>query len=159
MGRLLNLMQSGWRRFQLRHVLLMTVFLFIVGEEYPFSNFPMYSKLDDESDVLFITDQQDQPLPIQILFGTSSSTQKKVYMAELRRICNAHQRDSREALPEEQRQAGEKMLEKLMPRLKLHRWSEYSGRVTTLRVYHKIFTLEDGHVVAGKPVLIAERPL
>lgn len=159
MLRFLNLARTCWQRFQLRHVLLMTLLLLIIGEEYPFSNFPMYSGLDDSSDVLFMTDQQDQPLPIHTLFGTSASTQKKVYMSELKKICNAQNRDTDEALPEERKAACDKMLDKLMPRLKQHRWAQYSGKVTTLRIYHKIFTLENGRVATSKPVLIAERPL
>ena len=115
-----------WRRVPFRHVLAMTIFLSFwgddgLGQQYPFTNFPMYSHLDAESDVLYVTDQTDQPLPFHTLFGTSTSTQKKVFINELKKICNPKGRDTRDALPEERRAAGEKLLEKLLPRLKKDR--------------------------------------
>ena len=74
--------RHSWRLIPFRHVLLVTLFLSFWsdddwGQQYPFTNFPMYSHLDAESDVLYVTDQADKPLPFHTLFGTSLSTQKK----------------------------------------------------------------------------------
>ena len=159
MAQFFALLQRYWRRLQIRHVLVVTILLVVIGEQYPFSNFPMYSKVDDESDVLFITDQNDKPLPMHTLFGTSTSTQKKVYMAELKKICNPKKRDTADAKPEEQREAGGKLMEKLFPRLKRDRLASVGEGITTMRVYYKIFTLDGGDIAASKPVLVAERPL
>ncbi|WP_138085128.1 hypothetical protein [Phragmitibacter flavus] len=119
----------------------------------------MYSRLDDESDVLFVTDQNDKPLPMHTLFGTGTASQKKVYITELKKICNPKDRDTRDALPEEQREAGGKLMEKLFPRLKREKLALQGDHITGLRLYYKVFTLDDGNIAAGKPVLVAERPL
>lgn len=159
MSNYFGLLQRYWKRLQVRHVLLVAVFLFVVKEQYPFSDFPMYSRLDAESDVLFVTDQNDQPLPMHTLFGTGTANQKKVFMAELKKICNPKNRDTKHALLEEQREAGEKMVEKLLPKLKRERLVLQGDHVTQLRFYYKVFTLDGESIAAGKPVLVAEHTL
>lgn len=148
-----------WQKVPFRHVLLLVIFLAVVKEQYPFSDFPMYSHLDDESDVLYVTDQNDQVLPMEKLFGTGTSTQKKVFMTELKSICNPKKRDTRDALPEEKQQAGSQLMDKLMPRLKRDKLAAMSTTTTGLRIYYKVYTLEAGSISSGKSQLVAERPL
>ena len=159
MANFLSLIQRLWRRLPFRHVLAATALLSIIGEQYPFSNFPMYSSLGDESDVLYVTDQADNPLPMHTLFGTSTSTQKKVFMTELKAICNPKDRDTSDALPEERSQAGAALMEKLFPRLKRHELDELGRNVTALKIYYKVFQLEAGDIAGSKPMLVAERSL
>lgn len=153
------MLQRLWQRVPFRHVLAATVFLAVVKEQYPFSNFPMYSHLDKEADVLFVTDQTDRVLPMERLFGTSSSTQKKVFITELKDICNPQGRDTRDALPEERSQAGAKLAEKLFPKLKPHNLAKEGGEVTSLRLYYNVFKVENGAVTTGTPQLVAEKAL
>ncbi len=158
MRHLLTPLANLWRRVPFRHVLLVTVFLSFFGDDdwgqqYPFTNFPMYSHLDEESDVLYVTDQSNQPLPFHTLFGTRTSTQKKVFINELKKICNPEGRDTREALPEERRAAGAAMTEKLIPKLKRDR---IPAGVDALRFYYKVFKVEDGKIADTQPVFIAE---
>jgi hypothetical protein len=150
-----------WQHVPFRHVLLMTIFLSFWGDDdwgqqYPFTNFPMYSHLDAESDVLYVTDQADRPLPFHTLFGTSTSTQKKIFINELQKICNPKGRDTREARPEERRQAGAKLLEKLAPRLKRDR---VPAGVEALRFQYKVFRAEGDKLTETAPQVIAEHPL
>jgi hypothetical protein len=150
-----------WRRVPFRHVLLMTIFLSFWGDDdwgqqYPFTNFPMYSHLDKEADVLYVTDQADRPLPFHTLFGTSTSTQKKVFINELEKICNPKGRDTREALPEERRAAGAKLAEKLLPRLKRDRVPD---GVEVLRFQYKVYRAEGDKLVETAPQVIAEHSL
>lgn len=150
-----------WRRVPFRHVLLAVVFLTFWGDDdwgqqYPFTNFPMYSHLDEESDVLYVTDHAGKPLPFHTLFGTKTSTQKKVFINELKKICNPAGRDTRDALPEERRAAGAKLVEKLLPRLKRDRLPE---GVQALQFHYKVFRSEDGRIVETAPQIIAEHTL
>lgn len=147
-----------WRYVPFRHVLLVTIFLSFFGDDdfgqqYPFTNFPMYSHLDEESDVLYVTDQADKPLPFHTLFGTKTSTQKKVFISELKKICNPKGRDTRDALPEERQLAGAKMTEKLMPKLKRDRLPAGVGK---LRFHYKVFRAEGDKITESAPQMIAE---
>jgi hypothetical protein len=150
-----------WRRVPFRHVLLVTIFLSFWnddqwGQQYPFTNFPMYSHLDAESDVLYVTDQADKPLAFHTLFGTSASTQKKNFISELKEICNPKGRDTRDALPEERKTAGEKMAAKLLPKLKRDR---VPPGVQSLRFHYKVFRAEGDKITETTPLMIAEHRL
>lgn len=161
MPALLEKILHFWRLIPFRHVLLVTCFLSFwgdddLGQQYPFTNFPMYSHLDAESDVLYVTDQADKPLPFHTLFGTKTSTQKKSFITELKKICNPKKRDTRDALPEERQQAGAKMAEKLMPKLKRDR---VPAGVTSLRFYYKVFRAEGDKITETVPQMVAEQKL
>jgi hypothetical protein len=150
-----------WRLVPFRHVLLAVIFLSFWGkhgwgEHFPFTNFPMYSELDEESDVLYVTDQADRPLPFHTLFGTSLSTQKKNFIKEVAKISNKAGRDSRDALPEERQKAGAKVARDVMPRLKRDR---LEPGVETLRFYYKVFRAEGDKIIETTPQLVAEQPL
>jgi len=156
----LNRLQGYWRHVPFRHVLAATALLAFAGEQYPFSDFPMYSHVDKEADVLYVTDQNDRVLPMEKLFGTSTSTQKKVFITELKDIVNPKKRDTRDALPDERQEAGAKFADKLFPKLKRHNLAQVGGEVSALRFYYKVFTVEtDGGIGDGKPQFIAERAL
>lgn len=156
---LFHLLKQLWQKVPFRHVLLLVIFLAIIKEQYPFSDFPMYSHLDAESDVLYVTDQDDNVLPMEKLFGTGASTQKKVYMTELKSICNPKKRDTRDALPEEKQQAGSQLMDKLMPKLKRDKLAAMSSTAKSLRIYYKVYTLDAGNISTGTSQLVAERPL
>lgn len=150
-----------WRLIPFRHVLALTVFLSFWGDDdwgqqYPFTNFPMYSHLDEESDVLFVTDQTDTPLPFHTLFGTKTSTQKKVFISELKKICNPKGRDTRDAQPDERTAAGAKMMEKLLPKLKRDR---LPAGVASLRFHYKVFRADGDKITETAPQLVAEHKL
>lgn len=98
-------------------MLVLVLALFFIREQFPFSNFPMYSNISEEADVTFVTDQHDQPLPMKALFKTSSGTSKKMYKKELAAITNPSGRDSDHATAEERAQAGRAVLETLSTRL------------------------------------------
>jgi hypothetical protein len=158
---LLIKVQRLWRLVPFRHVLLVTIFLSFWGDDdwgqqYPFTNFPMYSHLDAESDVLYVTDETDKPLPFHTLFGTNSSTQKKNFITELKAICNPKKRDTRDALPEERQAAGAKVAKALMPRLKRDR---LPPGVEALRFHYKVFRSEGDKITESAPQLVAEQPL
>jgi hypothetical protein len=54
------------------------------GEWYPFSNFPMYSTFEPTAYYVYVTDENDEPVPIWQTFGTWPSAVKKGYDALLK---------------------------------------------------------------------------
>lgn len=141
--------------------LLVTTFLYFWGDDhwgqqYPFTNFPMYSHLDSESDVLYVTDQSGHNLPFHTLFGTRASTQKKVFVSELKKICNPNGRDTRDATLEERQAAGMKLAQRLMPRLKRDR---LPAGVESLQFHYKVFRADGDKIMETPSQLIAEQLL
>ncbi|MFP6875082.1 MAG: hypothetical protein VCA55_16405 [Verrucomicrobiales bacterium] len=60
-------------------LMAVTLCLLVIREWYPFSHFPMYSRLEDKASVVYITDSADAYIPIRTAFGISSSEVKKQY--------------------------------------------------------------------------------
>lgn len=106
-----------WSRIPFPAMLVLVLALYLIREQFPFSNFPMYSNISEEADVTFVTDQNDKPLAMKALFKTSSGTSKKMYKKELGSITSQTGRDSEEATAEERARAGKAVLDMLMPRL------------------------------------------
>ena len=125
-----------WSRLPFRAMTVMVIALFVIKEEFPFSNFPMYSNISEEADVAYVTDQNDKPLPMKALFKTSSGSTKKMYKKELGTLTNKHGRDSEEASAEERAEAGKAVLDSLTPRL--IRKAVPPG-TTALRLYVRTF--------------------
>lgn len=55
------------------------------GEFYPFSNFPMYSSFAPSTYYVYVTDLNDNPVPVTRLTGKVLSNLKKQYDTELKR--------------------------------------------------------------------------
>lgn len=59
---------------------------YAAGEFYPFSAFPMYSKFDDRTYLVYLRDAEGKPLPTIPVMGMPSSAMKKRYGAELKEL-------------------------------------------------------------------------
>ena len=59
-------------------LLVMVLLCLVLRENYPFSNFPMYSSSGKHTYYLYLTDADGQPLKTR-QFGLSSSTIKKIF--------------------------------------------------------------------------------
>ena len=85
-------------------MLVITAACLLIREQYPFSNFPMYSSFSDSTYYVYLADGSDQPLSTYHAIGVSTATLKKKYesarRAELRR-----RRISGAQMTDEQRQA------------------------------------------------------
>jgi len=53
--------------------------LHVIGEEYPFSNFPMYSNFQRDARVIWIGDQNGKPVATSPYFALRVSTLKKIF--------------------------------------------------------------------------------
>ncbi|HEY5892802.1 MAG TPA: hypothetical protein VIT91_06180 [Chthoniobacterales bacterium] len=87
----------------------------VVGEQFPFSPFPMYAKFSDETNVLFVTDAADRPLAIAKYFRLSASKIKKSFNAELESICKKKGYPATSATDEDLRQAGQYIAATFLP--------------------------------------------
>jgi hypothetical protein len=90
-----------------------------IKDQYPFSPFPMYSNISPSVDVLYVTDQKDEPLAISSLFDVGSAQSKKRFEKELQSVAktNEHQK----AKPEQIQAAAEKFLKDLWSSRKVHK--------------------------------------
>jgi hypothetical protein len=66
------------RRIPFREVVASVAVLFFMGENYPFSNFPMYAALSGEATILFFTDAKDNVMAFHADFATSSDEVRKI---------------------------------------------------------------------------------
>lgn len=145
-----------WQRLPFRALLLVVLFLFVVKERYPFSNFPMYSNLDKEADILYVTDQADQALPMDSVFRTGSGTSKKMYKKELNSLTKTTGRKLEVATPEDRAAAGRAVMATILERI---RPKNLPAGVTHLRLYRKTFRLENGGLAHLEPEFLAEFPV
>lgn len=136
----------------------LVVALMIIGEHFPFSNFPMYSNFGTDADVMFVTDQNNEPVYMKPLFNTSSSSAKKRYKKELSTICKKGGHDISEATTEERNEAGSNVLKSLMDDID---HNQLPPHITELRLQLRTFEFdrEADKVVEHEPELLASLPL
>jgi len=75
-----------WSRMPFKAVILIAVLLQFTKEAFPFSHFPMYSSLSPSADYMFVTDGNDQPIPVIGALGTSTGTMKKMYKTRMKAV-------------------------------------------------------------------------
>ncbi len=147
---------SWWRRVPFRHMTAVVLALYVIKEQFPFSNFPMYSNFDNEADVVFVADQTGAPLAMDDVFRSGSSTAKKAYKKELGKITKPTGRDSKVASPSERAAAGAVVLGDWHSNMRRDRLPKGT---TAIRLYRRTFELKDGRLADDTPELLAERPV
>jgi hypothetical protein len=73
-------------RIPFREVWLSVALLLVVGENYPFSNFPMYSRLEEESVYFVVLNGHGEMLPYVTTFRSRSTYVPKALKAERRKL-------------------------------------------------------------------------
>ena len=87
-------LQRGWKRLPFRFHWMLVLWMGVVlplatsgtdkpGEFYPFSNFPMYSTFSPDTYFVWVSDLEDEPVPIGPVFGIAPSDLKKTYDRKL----------------------------------------------------------------------------
>jgi hypothetical protein len=132
-----------WQRLPFRAMLLLVLFLFIM-------------KVDEEADILYVTDQADQALPMDAVFRTGSGTSKKMYKKELNALTKTAGRKLEDATPEDRAAAGRAVMTTIVERI---RPKAMPAGVTHLRFYRKTFRMEDGGLAHLEPERLAEFPV
>lgn len=74
------------RRIPFREVWFSVALLLVVGENYPFSDFPMYSSLDEESVYFVVRTGQGETLPYATSFRSRASFVPKALKSERRKL-------------------------------------------------------------------------
>lgn len=82
----------------------------IAGEFYPFSSFPMYSKFDDRTYLVYLKSADGEPLPTVETISMVSSQLKKRYGAELHELKPVYGGSHYDWTTEQKRAAGEQTL-------------------------------------------------
>ena len=156
-ARLPSWLHTVWEKIPFRAMTMVVILLYVVKEQFPFSNFPMYSNFDTEADVIFIADQKGDPLPMDEVFRSGSSTAKKAYKKELGKIVTPSKRDSKQSTLAERQQAGTIVLGDWHENMKRDR---LPAGTTAIRLYRRTFELkDDGKLADDTPELLAEKPL
>lgn len=63
--------------------LVLSVIMLAVGDQFPFSHFPMYSVLPESAMSIRVVDEDGRRVPVQTAFSVQSSILKKQMMREL----------------------------------------------------------------------------
>jgi hypothetical protein len=89
----------------------LAIALVAIGDQFPFSPFPMYSNIDSSADVLYVTNRQDEPLAISSIFDVGSAQAKKRFEKELQAVADT--RDYEKATREQVNLAAQSFLQQL----------------------------------------------
>ena len=145
---------AGWiQRSKTLPLLLLTTACLVIGEQYPFSNFPMYSSFTDRTYYVYLADGADQPVPSVPLVGMSTPTLKKVYDGEVRRALR-RLKVRRQNLTAEQKQA---IGAPILSRLRSSAPAGDERLPEVLRLYQVDIELHDGRFEKRRTLIAEER--
>lgn len=149
---------SFLQRMPLKTCVLVIALCLILKENYPFSNFPMYSSFSDHTFFVYVSDADDQPIAIEVLTAIRTGRLKKVYDSQLRSVAKKLGKRKRELSVEERHDIG----------LETLRWffsssrdevKPYLKKYQVLKLYHVDITIDEGEVSEHSPQMIAELDL
>jgi len=131
-----RLREGGWLP-----LLVVTSACLLFREQYPFSNFPMYSTFGSSTWYVYLADGNGQPIPSATAVGMSTPTLKKVFTTELRK------ERERQHLRGKLTPAGEQAAgEQLLARLRRPSVAQTGGSPQPLRLYEVEITLRSGRL-------------
>ncbi len=131
-----------------------TLCLLAIREWYPFSHFPMYSRLEDKASVVYITDSADSYIPVRTAFGISSSEVKKQYNRVRGILTKRDGRAYHDATEEEEREAALAVLKYLDGHRNKAFWKEQSAQ--QLKLHVRVISLAESGGIERQDRLIAE---
>ncbi|MEO8440004.1 MAG: hypothetical protein ABI540_07250 [Spartobacteria bacterium] len=105
----LSPLQAWLRRSRCKWMLVMTALCLILRENYPFSNFPMYSSFNNRTYFLYLTDAEGEAIQTR-QFGLSSSGLKKIFDRYRRRELDRFKRSGSERVRLAEEAAGESLV-------------------------------------------------
>jgi hypothetical protein len=105
-----RLSQCRASMFALIPMLLAMGLCWVAGEFYPLSSFPMYSKFDDRTYLVYVKSASGETLPTVPTFSMVSSQLKKRYGAELAELKQKYKGSHFDWTVEQKSEAGEKTL-------------------------------------------------
>ncbi len=105
-----NSSSRWWHRIPMWRVTMLTVAFLLIGEQFPFSYFPMYSSFDPRTEYYFVADESGNPLACVEVFGTSTANVKKMYRTRLRELISKRGAKEADATLIEREVIGREML-------------------------------------------------
>ena len=135
-------------------LLVMTILCLTLRENYPFSNFPMYSSFSSRTYYLYLTDAMGTAIQTT-RFGLASSTLKKIFDRYRRQELDRFQSAGNDRVSRAEASAG-RLLLRYLEGLSADR-PEAAGLLAGLQVQHvKVSKQDDAlkletHVVAERP--------
>ena len=159
----LTSLRALWNALPLKVCFLCVGLLWLAKEFYPLSHFPMYSDFGPYDYVVFVSDQNGEPLALEALTaGIRSARLKKKFNGELNEVRDqigkktGSKPKQRTMTAEQMAPAGKITLEWVMPRLQEMR--SLPPHVTGVQLRHVGISYEDGKIVVTEPLLLAELP-
>ena len=152
-----------WNAIPLKLCLLGILVLWNAKEFYPLSHFPMYSEFGSYDYVLFLADQDGNPLPLEILTdGIRTARLKKKFNGELGKVRDqigkqkGKKPDKEDMTAEQMAPAGKTALDWVVTRLGETR--KLPASVTTVKLCHVGISYNDGKILRSEPAVLAEHP-
>jgi hypothetical protein len=139
---------GGLRRFFSRlwwkPLLVLTAASLLIQEQYPFSDFPMYSTFGPKTYYLYLADGAGVPIPVLTVLGMRTTTLKKVFATEIRKEREHFPARPKRLTPAQKQAVGERLL----ARLKASPAAKKRGRKVpnVLRLYEVNISLVEGHL-------------
>lgn len=122
------------------------------GEWYPFSNFPMYSSFDTHAYYVYVTDLEHRPVALYPVFGTWTSSVKKIYDGHLKAEARRLGKASRHMTLEECRGPALATLRQLRS---TSRYPEAVAQYDGFRLHRVYITLDDDGRIQQQTSLLA----
>lgn len=162
-ARAVSFVRALWRVLPLKVCLFGVAFLWVAKEFYPFSHFPMYSDFGPYDYVVFLSDQDGTPLPLEaITAGIRTARLKKKFNGELNDVqekigkIEGKKPPKEKMTAEQMAPAGEVALVWVIRRLE--ETQLLPPGVTSVQLRHIGIAYEDGEIVITEPRLLAELP-
>lgn len=143
-----------WRRVPMGRVIVLVVGLLLIGEQFPFSYFPMYSSFDPVADYYYVTDKAGQPLACVAAFGTSTANVKKMFRARLRALTAKRGATEADATTDERRRVGVETIAYLRHLGEARGTAVPAGPVRLMRV---VVTRSPGKDIEREEAMVAEQ--
>jgi hypothetical protein len=144
MSKILQGLRWFFTRVPFAPLLVLVLFLQIVEEFYPFSQFPMYQRFDEQATYLFVTNGKDEIIPVQKHFSYGTSRVKKSFKNSLRDEAKKHGRKLETATEEDMKAAGADVLKDLYKlALKKDARKLKSIQGDEIKLWHGLITLEN----------------
>ena len=140
MTRLFPRITAALRKSRFGVLLTFTVLCLVIGEQYPFSSFPMYSSFSHDTYYIYLADRFDRPIAAQLKLGVSTARMKKIYDSQLRKDARLLKKPIREMSASDRANAADYLLSYLrkVPRAKT--------LLRGLRIYDVGLFLKEGRI-------------
>ncbi len=135
-------------------LLLVTLACLLVREQYPFSNFPMYSGFGRNTYYVYLADGNGTPIPALTTMGVSTPTLKKMFADEMAKEREHFKLHPKKLTLEQKRDPGERLLARI--KSSSAALARSAPKPEVLRLYEVTISLE-GERFTKQTVLIAEK--